>query len=143
MRQGTMKLTDEMIMEAYEQKITQQEACAKHGVTVVTWWRRAKKLGLKWSDLPAHEGAKKLDLNEILNGEHPQYQTYKLKQRLINVGLKSNKCEECGVAEWNGKQLNIQLDHINGNSHDHRLENLRMLCPNCHSQTETYSGKNK
>ena len=143
MKQGTVKLTDEMIMDAYKQKMTQQEACAKHGVTTVTWWRRAKKLGLKWSDLPAHEGAGKLDLYEILNGEHPQYQTFKLRNRLLDVGLKSNQCEECGVSEWNGKALTIQLDHVNGNSKDHRLENLRMLCPNCHSQTATWCGKNK
>lgn len=51
-------------------------------------------------------------------------------------------CAECGVGEeWKGKKLVLQLDHINGIFNDHRIDNLRLLCPNCHSQTETFSGK--
>lgn len=51
-------------------------------------------------------------------------------------------CAECGIGEeWNGKHLSLQLDHINGIFNDHRIENLRLLCPNCHSQTETFAGK--
>lgn len=84
-----------------------------------------------------------IPLNEILEGQHPSYKTFLLKNRLIKDGIKENKCECCGLSEWNNKPLAIQLDHINGISNDHRLENLRMLCPNCHSQTETYAGKNR
>ncbi|PPD55313.1 MAG: hypothetical protein CTY12_01260 [Methylotenera sp.] len=84
-----------------------------------------------------------IELNAILRGEHPTYTTYSLKKRLIQEGLKEHKCEECGIVDWHGKSLAIHLDHINGISDDHRLENLRMLCPNCHSQTDTYAGKNK
>lgn len=68
---------------------------------------------------------------------------YNIKQRLIRSGMLRNRCEQCGLAEWRGKPLSIQIDHINGVGTDHRLENLRMLCPNCHSQTETYGGNNK
>ena len=71
------------------------------------------------------------------------FQTYKLKQRLLKERIIENKCIECGITEWNGKIINMHLDHINGINNDHRLENLRMLCPNCHSQTDTYCGKNK
>ncbi len=54
------------------------------------------------------------------------------------------KCSCCDLGEtWNGKPLSLQLDHINGVFNDNRLENLRLLCPNCHSQTETYAGKRK
>lgn len=66
-----------------------------------------------------------------------------LKLRLIKEGLLRNSCYECGlIPEWNGKELALQLDHINGKSDDNRLENLRLLCPNCHSQTSNFSGKN-
>lgn len=66
---------------------------------------------------------------------------YKLKQKLLKENIKENKCEICGLTEWLGKPLIIQLHHINGNNADNRLENLQMLCPNCHSQTESYCGK--
>lgn len=64
-----------------------------------------------------------------------------LKKRLIKEGYKENKCEICGITEWMGKPLILQLDHINGNHSDNRLNNLRILCPNCHSQTETWGNK--
>jgi 5-methylcytosine-specific restriction endonuclease McrA len=67
---------------------------------------------------------------------------YNIKHRLMRAGLLQNRCEQCGLSEWRGKPLIAHIDHINGIKNDHRLENLRMLCPNCHSQTETYSGHN-
>ena len=67
---------------------------------------------------------------------------YNIKLRLLRNGLLPNTCAHCGLAEWRGKPLSLHIDHINGVKNDHRLENLRMLCPNCHSQTETYGGRN-
>lgn len=85
----------------------------------------------------------KYTLDDILAGKYPSYQTNKLKNRLLLEGIKENKCEECGLSDiWNGKKIILQLDHTNGQSNDHRLENLRLLCPNCHSQTNTFSGRN-
>lgn len=67
----------------------------------------------------------------------------KLKALAFGLGLLDESCSECGVGPvWNGTALTLQLDHINGVSTDHRLDNLRILCPNCHSQTETYCGRN-
>lgn len=61
-----------------------------------------------------------------------------VKRRLLAAGLLENRCQECGLSEWLGEPLCVQIDHVNGVRDDYRLENLRMLCPNCHSQTETY-----
>lgn len=86
----------------------------------------------------------KYSLQEILV-ENSQYTARsRLKIRLLNEGLLEYKCALCGnIGEWQGKLLSLQLDHKNGINNDNRLENLRFLCPNCHSQTETYAGKNK
>ncbi len=73
-----------------------------------------------------------------------KYNRVRLKNRLLKEGILENKCIICGqLPEWNGKTLVLQIDHINGISNDNRLENLRILCPHCHSQTENFAGKNK
>lgn len=142
MVQGKIKIQDEQILEIFKKHITLHEASAELNMTTVSLWRRAKKLGIKWADKKIHKGgAEKIPLNEILEGKHPSYQTLKLKKRLLREGIKKNKCEICTIEEWNNLPLTMQLDHIDGNSHNHKLENLRMICPNCHSQTETYCGK--
>jgi 5-methylcytosine-specific restriction endonuclease McrA len=64
-----------------------------------------------------------------------------LKRRLLDAGLLERKCYRCGIDSWRGKPLSVQIDHINGVPDDNRLENLRMLCPNCHSLTPTYGNK--
>ena len=86
----------------------------------------------------------KIEMDKILI-ENSTYQNIsRLKIRLVNDDLLKYHCVECGnLGDWNGKKLNLQLDHKNGNHNDHRIENLRFLCPNCHSQTETYAGKSK
>ncbi|MGB9177730.1 MAG: HNH endonuclease [Pyrinomonadaceae bacterium] len=66
-----------------------------------------------------------------------------IRKRLISEGLKKAACEVCKRKSWMGKPMPLQLDHINGQRSDNRLKNLRVLCPNCHAQTDTYCGKNK
>jgi 5-methylcytosine-specific restriction endonuclease McrA len=144
MKQREVTVSNEQIKEAYEKYETLHMASAELGMTTVSLWRRAKKIGLAWRDKNYRSVTpQKIPTNEILEGKHPYYQTLKLKKRLIKEGIKENKCEICGITEWNSKTISMQLDHIDGNSHNHKLDNLRMTCPNCHSQTETYCGKNK
>jgi len=65
-----------------------------------------------------------------------------LKRRLLVEGLKQNRCERCGIEGWRERPLSMALHHVNGNGDDNRLENLQFLCPNCHSQTPNFSGRN-
>ena len=71
------------------------------------------------------------------------YQSYKLKNRLLKEGIKQHVCEHCGRSVWCDKKIPLELHHINGDNRDNRLDNLLILCPNCHALTETYRGKNK
>jgi len=81
-------------------------------------------------------------LSEVLV-ENSSFCRRSLKRKLIKAGLLKNECCLCHlISEWQGKPLVLVLDHINGVHNDHRLENLRLLCPNCNSQTETFCGKN-
>lgn len=83
-------------------------------------------------------------LDEVLIENSRYSNRSKLKERLLKAGLLEYRCASCGnTGEWNGKPLTLQLEHKNGVSNDNRLENLCFLCPNCHSQTRTYAGRNK
>lgn len=85
---------------------------------------------------------KRKNIDDILK-ENSSYNRGHLKKRLIKDGKLEYKCSMCGnYGIWLGKQLVLQLEHKNGINNDNRIENLCLLCPNCHSQTKTYSGKN-
>lgn len=83
----------------------------------------------------------KRNLEDILIQNSTYLSTNNLKQKLLKNNKMKYECQNCKISEWDGKKLVLQLDHINGVSNDHRFENLRLLCPNCHSQTETFAGK--
>jgi Zn finger protein HypA/HybF involved in hydrogenase expression len=92
-------------------------------------------LGRNFSNL------EKTPLLDVLT-KNSKYSRGRLKRRLISENILENKCSNCGIGNsWQGNPLTLQLDHINGVSDDNTLSNLRLLCPNCHSQTETFAGK--
>lgn len=84
----------------------------------------------------------KVPIEDIFSGKYIYHSSSKLMKRLINEGYKEYKCEECGIKDWQGKPLSLQLEHIDGNHFNNSLDNLKILCPNCHSQTSTFAGKN-
>ena len=140
-------MNDQEFINVCKESVSMSAAAAKLDLHFGTFKRRALKLGCYETNqggkgMNKEGGNPGIPLEEILEGLHPQYQTYKLKQRLFQVGMKTNQCEECGITEWNGKPINCEMDHINGKRTDHRFENLRILCPNCHSQTSTFRAKN-
>ncbi|MFA6436447.1 MAG: HNH endonuclease [Candidatus Gracilibacteria bacterium] len=97
--------------------------------------------GRGWNSGLTGIGKPRLPLEKILV-KGSDFQSFKLKKRLFIAGLKSKYCEQCGWAEYTEDgYLPLELDHINGDHRDNRLENLRILCPNCHSLTFSHRGR--
>ena len=143
------QVSDSVFITVCQESLTMAQAAAKLNIHWNTFKRRAKSLNCFKPNQSGRgvkkpiEDDRKIKLNEILEGLHPSYQTFKLKKRLISEGIKNNECEVCGIKSmWNNKPLKMELDHVDGNRTNHKLENLRMICPNCHSQTDTYRSKN-
>lgn len=88
------------------------------------------------------KNTQRIDTEDYLNNKYP-ITAFKLKNRLLSEGYKECRCEKCGNTEWYGKPIPLELHHINGNNSDNRLENLQVLCPNCHAFTDNYGGKNQ
>lgn len=121
------------------------------GNNTYTLKRRLDFEGIDYSHIPqgkyankgiARGGAKIIPMKDVLI-KGSSYKRGSLKKRLIKEGLLKVKCAGCEITDvWMGKKIVLVLDHINGDSTDNRLENLRFLCPNCNSQTETFCGRN-
>lgn len=117
-----------------------------HNYRTVQGW--AKRWDISTEHFDPHAGARRAGavrrrpLSEILV-EHSHYTRGNLKRRLLLAGLKQPVCEMCGQGEiWQGMRMSMVLDHINGVADDNRLENLRMLCPNCNATLDTHCGRN-
>ncbi len=136
----------EDVKKACDQNKTMIEAAISLNIPYKTFARIAKRLGC-FKPNQGGRGMKGetppncINLNDILSGKHPQYGSSKLRKRLIKEGIKEEECEICKIKIWMGKPVPLELDHIDGNNSNHKLENLRIICPNCHAQTSTHSCK--
>ncbi len=124
------------VNEYYQQGHTYKECRAYFGFSARSW-----DLAVKRGDIQVRPKSK-MDLDKIITGEISYASRTHLRNRYIAEGLLRYKCAICGISEWQGKPISLHLDHINGINDDDRLENVRLICPNCHSQTDSYAGKN-
>ncbi|HEX2129661.1 MAG TPA: HNH endonuclease [Solirubrobacterales bacterium] len=124
----------EAIQEDYDSGLTVRQCAAKYGFSMCTWHKAILR-----GDVTARPRAMPIEV--LLVDDRPQTNRSHLKQRLLSEGLKENRCEQCGIAEWRGGLLNMEIHHINGKGKDNRVENLMFLCPNCHSQTDNWGGR--
>jgi hypothetical protein len=132
---------DEKIIEACKTEPTMAKARAKVGIKFSTFKRIAVKLGVYNPNQSGKGTVKgKFTLEDFLSNKKPIKSQY-LKERLVKAGLKEWKCECCGISEWNGRSIVLELDHKDGNNKNNSLDNLQILCPNCHSQTPTFRGR--
>ena len=113
-----------------------RECSRRFGFSLCSWQKAAERGDVDRA--PASDADR-----ELLVADRPQTNRSHLKQRLIAEGRKENRCERCGISEWLGDGLNMEIHHVNGNGKDNREENLRMLCPNCHAQTPNWGGRNR
>lgn len=124
----------ERIQRLYDEGTAMRECKKLFGFSNAAWSDAVKR-----GDIVPRD--RKIPLEELLAVGRRTGRTH-LKTRLVEAGLKENRCEECGITSWEGQPLSMQLHHRNGDGTDNRLENIQFLCPNCHSQTDTYGGRN-
>lgn len=122
------------IRRAYEGGLSYRQCKERYGFSRDAWYQAVRRgeIVLRQWYMPIEE---LLVVGRKTSRGH-------LKARLIKEGLKEERCDECGITEWRGRRLSLHLHHVNGDGLDNRLENLAMLCANCHSLTDTYAGRN-
>jgi hypothetical protein len=131
--------------ETFIEICNQQPTMAKAAVALGLHFNTFKKYAVEYGCYKPNQAGKgiKKDIKKRITRLEDYATRACVRKIIIKDNLIPYECSECGISEWNDKKLALHLDHINGKNGDHRLENLRFLCPNCHSQTDTYTGKNK
>jgi Zn finger protein HypA/HybF involved in hydrogenase expression len=135
------KIDKDLFIKVCVEELTMAKAAAKLNLHFNTFKKYALKFECYFPN-QSGKGIKKDIKKRILNLEEYSSRA-SIRKIIIKDNLIEYKCSECNIQTWNNKSLSLHLDHINGIGNDNRLENLRFLCPNCHSQTETYTGRNK
>jgi hypothetical protein len=122
------------IERAHASGMSMRECQQAFGFSTAAWHDARRRGVLKTRD-PG------IPIEELLVAGRPRNRGH-LRARLLKAGLKEERCEQCGLDEWQGQPLRVTLHHVNGDPYDNRLENLSFLCPNCHSQTPNFGGRN-
>lgn len=96
--------------------------------------------GQNWSKGKTYQNKTYMTFDEYIKGDNVQ--SNKIRKKLLREGLKEHKCECCQNAIWNGQPIPLEVHHKDGDKTHNELENLQLLCPNCHALTDNYKGKN-
>lgn len=148
--------TDDELRAAVAESKTIRQALKRlnvqgRGDNYKTFHKYVRRLGIDTSHFAGSghlAGQSRLNLRsrrslDTILVENSEYENTKgLARRLVREGVLERRCYECGLTEWRGQPMPLELDHINGDRRDNRRENLRFLCPNCHALTPTFRGRN-
>lgn len=147
--------TDEQLIEAVKNSLSKAEVLKKLGIVVAggnykTLTKNIKRLNLDTNHFTGQGWnvgnryrtvVPKRPLKEVLVENSTWINTNNLRKRLLDENVKERKCELCGATEWMGQPIPLELHHINGIHDDLRIENLQILCPNCHAATDNFRGR--
>ena len=122
------------VQKYYDEGHNQRETIRYFGMTHASWWKARKVGRIKTED-------RRLSYSELFSRSKNSRQH--LKQRMFKDGLLEKKCYGCGLIDWLDKPISLELHHKDGDCNNWKQENLELLCPNCHSQTESFGGRNR
>lgn len=138
---------EQHFIQTCENSPSMSQAAQELKMNYKTLCSHAKRLGCfktnqSGNGIPKIQKKGVVSLQDIFDGKYKTYQSHKLKLRLLREDVKLAQCENCGLREWLEQTIPLELHHIDGNRYNNALNNLQLLCPNCHALTENYRAKN-